>query len=515
MRPWLLVILAGLLGGLMYPSVILGHKLPDFGFFAWVHLIPLFILCEERKKCFGYLFLSSVITHAISVYWFALAMTEFGGMDLFSASAVMLLVLFVLGTLTSLALIVGFWIKRRLNLPFFVVLPITLLACDFLKTYIPVGGFPWILPAYSQGSYLGFFPWVDITGSHGLSWLIYAVNALGAEILLHIKPGNRDRLINRIVILGILLAVYFVATIFHRNEDLLKKGDASRLALIQGNIAQEIKWSEHLARRHLGRYIELTEKAGISGADLVIWPETAHPFTLNLDEYSVNEPLSKVANPTHVLFGVVTVEGSLSPEPLLHNSAVLMDPQTQLQSVYHKRHLVPFGEYIPMKKWLTFARALTVQVGDFSPGSSHDPIAFRSLKMGMLICFEDIFPELARESVLAGSNVLVNLTNDAWYGNSSAQYQHVVFSQMRALENRRYVVRSTNTGITALIDPSGNILRSLNPFDENILIANVYPVDHITFYSKYGDWPARTSFALVIIFCMTGLLLSFKEKRST
>ena len=157
---------------------------------------------------------------------------------------------------------------------------------------------------------------------------------------------------------------------------------------------------------------------------------------------------------------------------------------------YFKKHLVPFGEYVPMKKWLTFAKKLTTAVGDFSVGENAAPFLWQGKRLGLLICYEDIFPELSQKTVKAGAEILVNLTNDAWYGNTSAPHQHLAFSQLRALENRRMLVRSTNTGVTAVIDSRGEILKNLPLFEEGVLTYLLDLHGEKSFYTRFGDWLA-------------------------
>ncbi|MCB0219032.1 MAG: apolipoprotein N-acyltransferase, partial [Chrysiogenetes bacterium] len=262
-----------------------------------------------------------------------------------------------------------------------------------------------------------------------------------------------------------------------------------RAALIQGNIEQRMKWDPEWEEEILETYEDLTRKAVAEAKqngdlDLVVWPEAAVPF-FPTDESAPGWRLRRLVNETGVpiLFGAPHYEARR-----YYNSAFLMQPGVEELIRYDKNILVPFGEYVPLT-WLFFFVDKVTEVGgtDFTPGMGARPIELGDTRIGTLICYEGIFPELVRDFERGGSDVLANITNDAWFGNTSAPWQHMATVRMRAIETRSFVLRAANTGITTLIDPLG-VAREptqLNERTYRIVAAGEDLSD--TFYEKYGD----------------------------
>lgn len=489
---------------LAYPTVVYGYKLPDLGFLGWFSFVPLFYYLVEKKltRIFSISFFVSFLFYAGNLYWIAYAIGSYGEIQWSSALGVLTLILVILSLFFSTSISLAYYLFRKCDVPLFLTLPISLVLADYLRTHFPVNGFSWAMIGYSQGEYLSLFQWVDITGIFGLNFFIYLLQGLLTEILIGIKVEHKDLVINRSILFILAISISIVFSLFVQNnvaEKFVKKERGVDIGLIQGNVAQSIKWDNLQSKSHIDQFMDLTEKASKEGAELAIWPETAYPYTVDTFYMDKHPLFLKNLLDMPILLGAVTQMPTITEADgmSIYNSALLLSENQQNMGIYHKRHLVPYGEYIPFKKYLKFAKRFTVAVGDFSPGDMAEPMSFDELKLGLLICYEDIFPQLARESVLKGANVLVNLTNDAWYGNTSAQYQHLVFSQMRALENRRYLLRSTNTGITALISPHGDIINRLPPFVNDYVIVKVYPYEGESFYTKYGD--------LIVWICLIGM----------
>jgi apolipoprotein N-acyltransferase len=169
------------------------------------------------------------------------------------------------------------------------------------------------------------------------------------------------------------------------------------------------------------------------------------------------------------------------------NSAFLLSPDGKIAGKYDKVHLVPYGEYVPLRKFFPFINKLVAGIGDFRKGEGNNPIKFGNHALGILICYEGIFPELSREYKEKGANLLVNITNDAWFGRTSAPYQHLSMTVFRAVENRTFLVRSANTGISAIISPSGKIIKKTGLFERTVLRGSVKLLDRKTIYALYGD----------------------------
>jgi len=188
---------------------------------------------------------------------------------------------------------------------------------------------------------------------------------------------------------------------------------------------------------------------------------------------------------TYLLMGGISFDRS---KRALYNSAFLLDGNAHILGRYDKAHLVPFGEYVPYKKLLFFAKKLTAPVGNFAAGENSEPLFTDGFQIAPLICYEDLFPEIARAFIKKGANFIVTITNDAWYGRSSASLQHLAISVFRAVENRRFLVKAANTGISAVVDPVGRIISKSGLFEEGMIVSNIKLGTGSSLYTRYGDW---------------------------
>jgi apolipoprotein N-acyltransferase len=268
---------------------------------------------------------------------------------------------------------------------------------------------------------------------------------------------------------------------------LVSENGQIKVGLVQGGILQEEKWVPENAWQNIGRHLLLTEEAAAKGARLVVWPESAVPFLFD-ENPSLAEALRKTVKRLNVylLFG-----NDDRDTEHVYVGAKLLTPEGELTYRYHKMQLVPFGEYVPLQPLLTLggrvAAKVVEQVSDFTPGTDAAIGQADGHRLGGFICYEAIFPHLVRRFSAGGAELLVNMTNDAWYGRTSAPYQHLAMTVFRAVENRRYLVRAANTGITAVIDPRGRVLAHTTLFDRTVLVRDVGLVSETTFYSRHGD----------------------------
>jgi apolipoprotein N-acyltransferase len=222
--------------------------------------------------------------------------------------------------------------------------------------------------------------------------------------------------------------------------------------------------------------------------ELVVWPESPAPFYIG--DQAFRSALDHIATAAHtwVVAGSIGVDSAGAPSQQFFNSAVLIGPDGQFAGRYDKVHLVPFGEYVPFKNLLSFAGGLTKEVGDFTPGNLRIPLHAGNEKLGVFICYESIFPDEIRQFAKNGAQVFINISNDGWYGDSGAYAQHLRQARMRAVENARWLLRTTNTGVTAAIDPSGRIVRKVPRKVRVALVASYALENATTFYTRYGDW---------------------------
>ena len=368
------------------------------------------------------------------------------------------------------------------------------IAIEYVRGFI-FTGFPWELLGYSQFERLHLIQIADIFGVYGVSFLITLSNTAVFFGLLYLAKKQwkgtaiSARLAAVSVLVFVLSMVWTLAYGYRRLDSLdqlMARAPQTRITVIQGNIDQAIKWDRSFRDATIITYKRLSLSAVAERPDLVIWPESATPFYFLRE----NEPTEMVMD----AIGRVNTDFLLgSPAFTRKNtkveyyvSAYLINPQGKWIR-YNKAHLVPFGEYVPLKKWLPFLGKIVAQVGDFRPGQKGNAIPWKSEKLGIQICYEIIFPDLSRAMVKNGATLLINITNDAWFGKTSGPYQHFSMTVFRAVENRRALARSANTGISGFIDPAGRILAS-TPLLEEAVVSRSLPLLNLkSIYTRFGD----------------------------
>ncbi len=292
-----------------------------------------------------------------------------------------------------------------------------------------------------------------------------------------------------------------------------ESGKALRCVVIQPSIDQSVKWDPSFQEETMARYQRLTRSTYDFSPDLIVWPETAVPLFFQDGPALVKTIFSLVEESEAALLFGSPAYGRNGRQLRYYNRAYLLRPDIKTIQHYDKIHLVPFGEYVPLKGLLGFLNRLVPATGDFAPGDRIAPLALREASAGILICFEAIFPEISRAMVRKGADVLVNLTNDAWFGVSSAPYQHLSMSVLRAVENRRPLIRAANTGISAIIDSRGRIRQRTELFEEETLRATLHLRDrNLTFYTRFGDIFAYLAVIMTLAGVIRGLRTVSKRK---
>jgi len=392
------------------------------------------------------------------------------------------------------------------------MLPLGWIALDYLKT-IGFLAFPWGILAYSQYKNLMFIQSASIFGIWGIDLIMLYGNAV-LSILLVVLLSGEKKLIRVCVLHGLIVMLLVGASFAFGMLKLAeeKKGfsDFTRIALIQANLDP---WSPRI-RENLETEMRLTDRALAEDPDIVVWSESSVPFYYR---YHLTEG-NKYAEMIHdyivglnkpFVFGTVDLVGERRNGSYIgdfYNVAVFYN-NGELKGVYRKIHLVPFGEWFPYKRLFPFVVKIleSAGAGDFNPGRDYTVFHTGNLSFNVLICFEDAFGNLTRRFISEGSNLIVNITNDAWTGSPKAEVQHYVKSIFRAVENKRSLVRAANGGVTACINPYGRELHRLPLFTSDYLVCDV-PIlgkDLITFYTQYGDLPA------LVLFCAAGALFLF------
>lgn len=411
--------------------------------------------------------LTGLFHFLLLLYWIVIVLGRYGGLPPYlSVPALLLLALYMSLFVGAFALASRLFLDRTPQRIALWLIPALWVALDWSRSFL-FTGFPWMDPGYA----LAHVPWLiqsaDLWGHYGLTYLLVLINTLVAMLIMagRQKRGQLGLIVPVVLVCG-SVALYSLLR-WQQLERQILVSESMPIGVVQGNIAQDQKWSPGLQEETLVNYIG--QSRGLMNGDrngsrplLVVWPETALPF------YAVDHPLLQPVRDlvqqgqVALLTGAPWIEriaGSASSQEVIryYNSALLFDASGQITDRYSKSHLVPFGEYVPLKKILSFLAPVVEAVGDFSPGSIEQALACHNARIGVLICFESIFPEIARKWVGGNANVLVNLTNDAWYGRSSAPHHSLAMTLMRSVETRRSMVRAANTGFSGFIDPLGRV----------------------------------------------------------
>lgn len=476
----MLAVLSGLLLFLSFPKY-------GSGIMAWAALIPLFFALKDAtsREAFKIGFLTGFVAHIGILYWIVYVVVQYGYLPIYAGIAALLLLAAYLSLYTAcFAMGVDFLKKKGIRL--FVSTPLLWTVLEFLRSHL-LTGFPWENLAYSQYLYAKVIQIADVTGIYGITFVIVMINAVLYD-LLSARFRGRTLLVETVVACLVIMMIigyghYRIGSI----DELLKKAPRMGVALIQGNIDQNMKWNPLYQSQTIDIYRSLSWQAVPSGGGLIVWPETAAPFYFQ-QRGAMQTAVVDIARTSGsaLLFGSPSYEeenGSISHM----NSAFLLKPDGTMSGRYDKVHLVPYGEYVPLRRFFPFIGKLVAGVGDFKSGKGFYPLTIDGYRLGVLICYEGILPEAARDYKREKAEILVNITNDAWFGKTSAPYQHLSMTVFRAIESRLYLVRAANTGISAIIDPKGEILSRTGIFERTILKGDVKIIDEKTCYAAYGD----------------------------
>lgn len=476
--------LAALSGALLVLSF------PKFGqgMVAFVALVPLLVALPGTGAAQA--FRLGYVTGAVSgfglLYWTALVVVQYGGLSLPVGVGVMAMLCLAVALFPSLfALVVSRWLAT-MGTAGLLLAPFAWVATELLRAHT-FFSFPWCLLGYSQHANLPFIQIASVTAVYGVSFLLVLVSALIAYAV--IEGERRRRWASVLALAGAVGAVGAHGTWVLARP--FPEGPLIRVGLVQAGVRQEDKWVPENAWSNIDRHLELTRRAAERGARLVVWSESAVPFYFDHTP-ALAERLRELVREREIylLFGnddAVRDAGSLR----YFVGAKMLDPRGEVVLRYHKIHLVPFGEYVPLQPLFTLggrvAAKLVQQVADFTPGTDHAIGRADGHPLAGFICYEAIFPALVRGFTVRGADLLVNMTNDAWYGRTSAPYQHLAMAAFRAVENGKYLVRVANTGITAVVDPRGRVLEPTPLFERTVLVRDVPLLPGSTFYSRHGD----------------------------
>ena len=489
------------------------------GLVAWCALVPLFFALEG--KTIGQGFRLGWITGFVSflgiLYWVTQTMHRYGGIPIFIS-------LIVLGALALyLSVYIGAFsallsmVERGSEWSMLVLASPLWVSLEYLRSIL-LTGFPWENLGYSQYIALPVIQIADLAGVYGVSFVVVLVNSLIFHIIRHLRRTGRTpiaAILCLVAVVGLVLA-YGVMRIHQENERMCALTPI-KVGIVQGNIDQSLKWEDAYQRETLRVYKRLTQEVAKEKPELVIWPETAVPFFFPFDQPF--SPMVRTAGSktgVHLLFGSPFYQDKKDHIRYL-NSAYLLSPDGEIKGRYDKIHLVPFGEYVPFSRFLPFIRPLVEGVGDFASGEETTGamvFSIPSAKFGVLICYEIIFPGLNRRFIRKGADFLVTITNDAWFGKTSAPFQHFSMATFRAIENRVSVARAANTGISGIISSTGRIVTQTDIFSRQTVTGHVYPKNSDTFYTRHGDTFAYACMIWSILLIGSSCILQREKKRT-
>jgi apolipoprotein N-acyltransferase len=503
-------VLLAILSGVMLTASFPPGKLD---WIAWFALVPLFkgLENESPSRAFRLGFLAGTVHYLTLIYWIVIAVGHYGNLNaFFSAATLFLLCLY-------LALYIGLFSCLNIQLQgsrfFLVFIPCFWVGLEYVRAHL-LTGFPWCLLGYTQFKNLHIIQIADLCGVYGVSFVIVLVNGLIYRFFSRRYKTGVGGLKWEVPITALILAgiiAYGHYCLLHKLPE--KSASASiKSTIIQGNIDQSVKWDPDYQTNTMLTYQRLTREAHHFKPKLIVWPETSVPFFFqdNIEHSPTVYSLAKES-------GAILIFGSpaykrVGGSTRYYNRAYLIASNNQRPQFYDKVHLLPFGEYVPLKRLLFFINRLVPAAGDFASGDGIAPLNQDKLSVGILICYEAIFPGLARAHSRKGANILINITNDAWFGMTSAPYQHLCMAAFRAVENRMPMIRAANTGLSAFIGSHGKIIAQSNLFTKEVLNASVNIArPSLTFYARVGDLFAFTALIVSLIGIASCLFTRWKK----
>jgi apolipoprotein N-acyltransferase len=488
--PNLLAVLSGLLLTAAFPKM-------ELSVLAWVAFVPVLWALREagpregfrRGMVFG-------LAHFLSLlYWLVPTMTVYGHLPLPLAVGILFLFASVLSLLFVAPVTSALTIVAASPARLLAALPLLWTASEFLRSFL-FTGFPWALLGYSQYRHLALIQMADVLGVYGISTLI-AFGGAALFLVAAMLTGTRwqGQAVGRLSAYGgvaaaallVAAALGYGAIRIEQIDRLAAGAPGLRTAVVQGNIEQSEKWDPSIQAATIEKYIRLSLAVKPQDPELVIWPESAAPFYFLAEGPPTRALMQGVAAAgTSFLFGAPSFEPKGGRAGDYFNSAYLVAPG-EILGKYDKAHLVPYGEYTPFKEYLPFLGKIVEHVGDFKSGPEGRTLALGGRKLGIQICYEVIFPQLARAQVRNGAVLLITITNDAWYGQTAGPYQHFMLAVLRSVENRRALARAANTGISGFVDPVGRVL---DPTALEVEAAVVRPLPLLqieSVYTRTGD----------------------------
>ena len=493
-----LAVLSGLLLALAFPR-------PALYPLGWIALVPLLVAVRGATAGVAIVrgYLCGVAFFAVLLYWIAQVVVTYGGLTWFLGFVSLSILVLYLSTYFALfGVLVAGW-TRRFGWRALLMSPVLWVGLELVRGRL-MGGFPWGNIGSSQSPNLPLLQSASLGGVYAVSFLVVMAN-VGTTLLLF--PGRSGSLRTRgtgAMLLAVFLAVQLAGVaVLRRADDTDVSSDRVRVGVVQANVSQEKKWDRTASGMIVNDLLKMTLRAAESGVDIIVWPESSSPLTFRrpvpvpgegVDAYRIEavgafaDRVTGLARNHAVELIAGSVDYRLGDEGLVaYNSAFLIDADGNLGPTYDKVHLVPFGEYVPLQRILFFVdRMVQGAIANFAAGERLAPLPTRAGPAATVICYEAVFPALVRD-ISRDAAFIVNITNDAWFGTSAGPYQHLASAVVRSVENRRYMVRAANTGISAFIDPYGRIVDSAPLGEKALLFGFIVPRHDRSLYARTGD----------------------------
>ncbi|MFH1715490.1 MAG: apolipoprotein N-acyltransferase [Elusimicrobiota bacterium] len=487
----ILYILSGVLLTLSFPR-------SNMFIFAWIALVPMLIALwneSDIKHAVSGALITGITAYLGIMYWIV-PMCLVAGIHIIPG----VLFLFALSLYMALYVIIwgsiAFLLRNKAkNIFIGLLLAGSWAGLEVIRNYM-ITGFPWALLGYSQWNNLYMIQIAEYGGVYGISFMLVLFNYLLAGFINRENGRVRKYAAGMLIIFLLTVSFGFIAM---RRE--IPKDNKIKFSIIQGNVDQYKKFDNDFKLFIMQRYKDLVLREESRNSDIILWPETSFP-SVYPDSLYMSRWLSGVV----IESGTKNIIGTLIKENnAYYNGAVYFNSDGKEIGKYAKMHLVPFGEVFPFRNILGKIFPVVYNLGGVTRGKKTSLFKINNALIGIGVCFEILFPDEVRNQVKNGANILCNISNDAWYLDTSAPWQHLSYSVFRAIENRRMVVRSANTGVSAVIDEKGRIIKSLGLFKTGVLTADVYAMSGLTFYTQYG-------YIFIVIFLLTLIITLIKIK---
>jgi apolipoprotein N-acyltransferase len=490
----LLHFLFALLSGVLFAAAF-----PDYsvGWLAFIALAPLLFAVVRAKRArtaFVYGWLSQTVAWLIMVPWVVRVMSHYGGLPYFTGVAIFIAMSLYLGLYGGAFALLVYALKLRERFLPWLLVPLAWAAVELARTYL-LTGFPWNLVAAAVVDYTPLVQIDRFAGPYFLGCLVL----LPSVTLTWLVSQRAPSIIRAFVLTGVgfvLFVWWGTGYVAAQMKTMDRTAITNTAALLQPNISQEMRWNESNVLSIYQRMMTMTAAAADRGAQTIIWPESTVPLSYAVTDF-YRQSIESVSRTRNVDIILGSVAEDASQPDKLWNAAFLVSGGSTIGH-YDKIRLVPFGEYVPLRKMLFFAKKLVHAVGEFEFGTNDNPLRGKHV-YGPAICYEIVYPEITRTQVRHGADVLVTITNDAWYDGTSAPRQHLNQARLRAVEDDRWLLRAGTTGISALVDPAGRVIEELPMGRTGIIIAKYAARKTMTPYVRWGDWFAYLSAGVVMI----------------